>query len=210
MFALKRISGFFVRCVLFYALLMLPWPGLMDGYRAFFRAGGNLVFASFGSAGSVEFEDVGSRDHAKDTRLVLYKTHPIPQSRSLEIKSGYVGYRPTAFLISLVLATPIPWRRRLKALVVGLVLVNLFIALRLGLLFLDIYSNPGPLTIFSIEGFWKGVLWRCVMIFFRAPAGHYMWPAFCWLLVCFRRNDFADLLRSASPANEAADTTGSR
>ena len=44
MLPLKRISGVFLRCMIYYGLLIAPWPGVMDGYRAFFRAGGAVAY----------------------------------------------------------------------------------------------------------------------------------------------------------------------
>jgi len=68
---LKRLSLFFLGCSLIYALLVVPWPGLLDGYRALFRAGGNALFSSYGPGGSVHFKSISSADHARDTTLVM-------------------------------------------------------------------------------------------------------------------------------------------
>jgi len=189
MFPAKRLSGFFLRCVLYYALLVVPWPGLMDGYRVFFRAGGNLLFKSFGDGGSVFFEPLSSLDHAQDTRLVLRKTKPVSVSGKMDITSVYVGYRPTIFLIALVLAAPVPWSRRLWALLGGLVLVNAFVAFRVWLQLVNAYSDPNALALYSLGPFWKGMLRAAVLVLFRAPAAHYVVPMFIWMLVTFRRGD---------------------
>lgn len=204
MFPLKRISGFFVLCLVFYALLMAPWPGMMDGYRAFFRAGGNLVFGRFGAAGSVSFKQIPAGDHAKDTTLVLRKRRVGKLER--DIKSVYVGYRPTAFVIALALATPVPWRRRLWALLWCLILVNVFIAFRVGLVLLDDFSNNNPLALFSLGRAWKISLKALVLLFYRAPEMHYIVPAFIWLLVTFRRGDLSRLL-TPRPRGKGAATT---
>lgn len=192
MLPLRRISWFFVLCLVFYGLLIAPWPPLMDGYRAFFRAGGNLVFHRFGSAGSVEFKPISSRDHAKDVTLRLTK-HRVG-SLERDITSVYAGYRPTAFLIALVLATPIPWSRRPWALLWGLILVNAFVTFRIGILLLNDFTNPNPLALFTLSHTLKSGLKFLVLLFFRAPEMHYIVPAFIWLLVTFRRGDLKTLL----------------
>ena len=204
MLPLKKVSIFFILSSLYYGLSMAPWPGLMDGYRAFFRAGGNLVFRSFGSSGSVAFEPLSSADHEKDTTLVLRKTRPMPVRGEMDITSGYVGYRPTAFLIALVLATPVPWRRRLWALVWGLVLVNAFIAFRMWLALLDAYSEPNALALYSLSPFWKTILKAGMLVVFRAPAAHYLGPMFIWMMVTFRRGDLQHLLVPRQPEAKAA------
>ncbi len=203
MFPLKRISGFFVLCLVFYALLMAPWPGVMDGYRAFFRAGGDLVFGRFGAAGSVSFKPIPAGDHAKDTTLVLTK-HRVG-SLERDIKSVYVGYRPTAFVIALVLATPLPWRRRVWALLWCLILVNVFVAFRVGIVLLNDFTNPNPLALFTLGRTWKMLLRGLVLLFYRAPEMHYIVPAFIWLVVTFRRGDMSRLL-ARQPRREERPT----
>ncbi len=198
MLPLKRISGVALRCMVYYGLLVAPWPGVMDGYRAFFRAGGNFLFHSFGSAGSVSFEAIPSHDHAKDTTLVLTKQTVTPSGPrtvrgEMDIKCVYIGYRPTAFLVALVLAAPVPWPRRLWALMWGLVLVNAFVAFRVTLQLLDAFSGPNLLALFSLGRSWKITLKILVLIFFRAPEMHYIVPAFIWIMVTFRRGDLRRL-----------------
>lgn len=186
---LKRLSVFFLACSLIYALLIIPWPGLFDGYRAFFRAGGNVLFHSFGSGGSVSFKPIAAVDHSNDTTMVLIKKKPFVRAE-LDIKTGYMGYRPTAFLVALVLATPIPWSRRWRALLWGLLWVNLFVAFRVWLKLLDTYSDPNPLALYTFAAHWKSVLKAFVAVIIKAPETHYMAPAFIWVLVAFRRGEW--------------------
>ncbi len=197
---LKRTSGFFLLCLLTYGLLIAPWPGVMDVYRAGFRAGGNFLFGSFGSAGAASFQPLLSSDLVKDTRIVLRKRRPPFPEADVDIQSGLTGYRPTAFLIALVLATPIHWSRRWRALLWGLLGVNAFIALRVGLLLLNVFSDQNILAIYSFSPFWKGLLQALTLILFNAPATHYTGPMFVWFLVTFRRGDlkaiFATVPRS--------------
>lgn len=199
MHPLRRVSIPFVLCLVYYYVLVFAAP-LMNGYRAYFRAGGNLLFRSFGSAASVQFEPFASQDYAKDTTLVLYKLKPRPVRGTTEITAVYYGYRPTVFLIALILATPIPWRRRLLALVWGLILINVFVAFRLTLQLFDIFSNGDALTLFTLSRPWKTVLKAMIRIFVMAPAGHYMGPAFIWLVVTFRRGDLAAVFGLREPS----------
>ena len=200
MFPLRKLSGFFLCSALYYALLMVPWPGLMQGYRAFFRAGGDQLFHSFGGTASVNFEPLSSTDHSTDTTLVLKKGNV---RGSMDINSGYIGYRPTAFLVALVLATPVPWRRRLMAVCGGLILINAFIAFRIWLQLMDAFSDENVLAIYRIVPFWKSVLHALALVLFRAPAAHYVVPMFIWMIVTFRRGDLRGLIAQSK-------TTGNR
>ena len=203
MWPAKRLGGFFVRCMLYYGLLILPWTGLTAGYGALYRAGGNLLFCRFGSGGAVQFEPLSSQDHAFDTRLVLNKIRPPTVRAELDVKAAYTGYRPTAFLVALVLATPIPWSRRLRALVWGLLWVTTFVALRTGLRLFDTFTTPGPLALYNLSAFWKGVVTGMYRVLVLTPAGHYLVPAVIWGAVTCRRGGWATLL-TTKPSGAAA------
>ncbi len=176
-----------------YALLVVPWPGVMDGYRACFRAGGNLVFRTFGSTGSATFQPVPAIRMGNDTRITLRKRRPPYPETDIDIQSVLIGYRPTVFVIALSLATPIAWSRRWRSLVWGLVGVQVFIIFRVGLLILDSFSNANVLAIYSFGPFFKGLLSVVSTILVRSPAMHYMGPMFVWLLVTFRRGDLREI-----------------
>ncbi|MGB2987004.1 MAG: hypothetical protein WBE26_14115 [Phycisphaerae bacterium] len=204
-------------CYVIYLLLMVPWPGLMDGYRACFRAGANLLFEHSSTAGSVSFKPSSSIDDMKDTTLVLVKRKPvlmrgrrITPRGEMDISSIKTGYRPTAFLIALVLVTPIPWSRRWRALLFGLVLVNVFVAFRLALRILDAFSDPTVLALFSLGPFWKDMLRKVIKVLIVAPAGWYAVPAFIWLAVTFRRGDLANLFVPPQPSTGTTSTTRHR
>ena len=200
---LRRISWFFLCCVLIYALLVVPWPGVMGAYRAYFRASGNLVFGAFGSKGAVVFNPRPGIRKGNDTRLTLRKRRPPFPEADIDINSRMVAYRPTAFIIALCLATPIPWSRRWQALVWGLVGVQAFIAFRVGLFLLDVFSNGNSFAIYSFSPLVKGLLTPAATILFRSPAIHYVGPMFVWLLVVFRRNDVMTVFAGSGKVHTA-------
>jgi len=195
MFPLRPIAGFFVRCALIYLLLVAPLPGLKDGYRAVFRWAGNAIFYSFGGDGSVYFEPLSRADHVRDTRLRLVNRRT-GNSGSMDFKCVYTGYRPTAFLIALVLATPIPWSRRGWALIWGLLGVSLFVAVRVWLRLLDAFSNGDVLALYTFSSFAKAALGNLIKVLVRSPEMSYIIPAFIWILVAFRRGDRATVFSS--------------
>jgi hypothetical protein len=203
MFPWKRLSGFFVRCVLWYALLLAPWPRVMEAYRTVFRAAGNRVFQSVGRGGSVSFEPRTDIDHTGDTTLVFTKVRHYRASTDMQINSAYVGYRPTAFLVALVLASPVPRSRRFVALLAGLVLVSVFVAARVGLQVIDVFSNNDAMALYWPSSWTKQALHAGVLILFRAPAGHYMIPMLIWMVVIYRRGDLRALLDPPRAAEHA-------
>lgn len=202
MFPLRPISIFLVLCVGVYALLMWPWPGVREAHRKAFRACGNVAFQKLPNGGSVAFEAKSSRDHSLDTSMILKKTKPFHAQLPLGITTSYLAYRPAAFLMALVMASPVRWPRRFWALFWGLVFVHLFILFRVGLIVFNTFVNGEALiTIYSLGSAGKFTLFAARNIFARAGAMDYIAPMFVWLLVTFRRGDLdAILRRSTQPA----------
>lgn len=208
MLPLKRISWFFVCSVFVYALLVAPWHGAQDAYETCFQAGGNLLFGTIGEHGTAKFAPPTSKRGTHDTLVTLRKLRS-PYKMDLNISSLQVGYRPTVFLIALALATPIPWSRRWKALVLGLLVVQVFIAFRVWLFLVDLLSNENIMAIYSLPPWVKSVLVGVSLVLFRSPAMHYIGPLFIWLGVTFRRGDFETLMGRA-PADEPVKPASGR
>ena len=209
MLPLKRISWFFVCSVFVYALLVAPWHGAQDAYETFFQAGGNLLFGTIGEHGAAEFAPRTSKRGSGDTLVTVRKRRPPYPAMDLNISSVQVGYRPTVFLIALALATPIPWSRRWKALVVGLLAVQVFIAFRVWLFLTDLLSNENIMAIYSLSPWVKSILRGVSLVLFRSPAMHYIGPLFIWLGVTFRRGDF-EMLMGRAPADQPVKPTPRR
>lgn len=187
--AVKPVVWFVLRLVLIYALLMVPWPGLRDAYAAVFRAGGNLVFGSLGPDRSASLKPLSDPRTKCDTVLVLRVKRA---GRSMEARgacASRLGYVPTAFLLALILATRMPWRRRCKALLLGLLMVNIVVLVTVGLLVLKGLSTNLPPAVALLSPFGRKAV---------AEAAHLMtgtWsvfvvPILIWLLVAFRRADW--------------------
>jgi hypothetical protein len=124
----KAIVGFFVWFLIVYGALMALWPVVADEYGAFFRASGAMIFGSFGSTRTVRFQTLAEPDGTNDTSLTI-RNRAAPKSMELHTSSRRVGYFPTVILAGLILATPVPWRRRALALLWGLLLIHGFISL---------------------------------------------------------------------------------
>ncbi len=195
MFPARRIAGFVVRSLLFYGLLIVPWPGLMDAYSAFFRACGNQLFKSFGSQGAVSFRPPSTPDAAWDTEVLL-KNRQRSSSWLMAYDTRRSGYLPTAALIALTLASPITWRRRGQALVWGLILVNVFIAVRVAVSLVYQFRN---VDLYVFRPFWD----RAITITYEAVSVSILTsclvPVLIWMLVCFRGEDLAPFIRQEHP-----------
>ena len=85
--------------------------------------------------------------------------------------------------------TPIPWKRRLRALLVGLLALQVLVFMRLALLVLEALSRPTPLALFHPgETGWNVISFSSEMLAKELFPG-YLAPLIVWVLVSFRRAD---------------------
>ena len=96
--------------------------------------------------------------------------------------SWQVGYRPTAFVLALVLATPIPWPRRLRAFLWALLAINAYVALRLVLTLLMGFSEEGTVTLFSLGPHTRKALEFIAGFVVLEFEGDLILPAAIWFL----------------------------
>jgi len=220
---LTPIAGCCGRFLLVFIGLMAPWPGVADGYAAAFRWASQTAFSTIGSHRSVRFLDLRAiqpgdlppgvaappATDVLDTLVVLQSRDDPSQLALMRTGSWQLGYRPTAFLIALVLATPIPWRRRGRCLVLGLAGVTLFVALRVFLTLAMGFSGDGPIALLPLGPTARGAL-RFVANFVALEfEGDLVLPAVIWFAVTFRALDVPGWMRSASAvASETHHSAG--
>ncbi len=189
--------SFFLALFALFVVLYLPWPGLDSAYLACFRAAGNVLFGSIGPAGVVEFVDEYPAKYERfappapaenwPVRLILKNRRTAKEK--LQVYSARHGYLAAALTAALILATPIPWPRRARALLLGLILVNLFAALRIYLGLLSEFTGDNPIAQFHPGPFWKSALDLSVRMLTVSPEFTFVIPVFIWIAVTIRRRD---------------------
>lgn len=191
---LRRLALFFG----FFAVLIAPWPGINDAYSAWIRASGRAAFYMGHPGFELKFEALQeTRDRPLDTRIVLIGLRD-PQGEGrrratvMDLDMRGIGWVPTAFLAALVLASPIPWPRRVRALVLGLVAMHAFVLLSLGLHVLD-HSQIGGGTF--MDGLDETLINQVGPGFFVAML--------LWVLVTVRPGDWATLTGRSHDARHA-------
>ena len=129
--SLRRAA--FWRFTFVYGLLIAPWPGFNDIYARYFRGMGQCVFAKGNDRCILNFEAVPQDlHHLLDTRIVLINRDQLDRNgqgpvRYLELSTRSLGWIPTSLVVALVVATPLPWRRRKWSLLFGLLAIHGFI-----------------------------------------------------------------------------------
>ena len=201
----RKIIGFFARFLIAYCLLMFLWPVVCGVYGAYFRAGGDLIF---GSSGSVRFQALAEPEGLDDTKFFVRKGASGKWTFT-QLSSRHMGYLSTAAVLGLILATPVTWARRGRALLWGLVWLHGFIALRLGILVLYTFSvhTAGPLAV--SQGFWSKSLRAGILSVSVGQGLSYIAPIIIWMLVTLRREDLGAILPKRAPHSTSSPRHGS-
>jgi len=209
MLAPRSLGRFFLLSLAsFLALAAIRVP-LDRAYAYLFRGAGNVLFTGFWfwPEGKVRFLNLYAPDQAslinelipgelpeeyrplqpegvKDTLMVLMN-HRTPASIGQLRTSSRSAYWPTAMLIALVLATPLSWSRKGWALLWGLTLIHVFIALRLTLTLLGGgFAVPEKAyALFHPAAFWQRVLTGGQNVLADNPTVSFVVPVFIWFLV---------------------------
>jgi len=190
----KHVIGFFCVFVLIYVLLMVPWPGLATAYSGLYRTGAAFLFEPLAHEGAIRFYPLNDVDD--DIRIAFYnQDQESPDGKMTPVgfiprNSRHAGYMYIAFLTALVLASPIPWRRKGWALFWGMILIHGYIVFKLAIWI--IYGfNKEPLSLIVLSPFWQRVLLLTIDVFVRNLTFGFIVCVFIWILVSFRREDWS-------------------
>lgn len=204
---LKPAAMFLLRFLLVFLLLLAPLSVTKRAYASLLRFGGTCLFASFPPNGTVHFfptstltpEDVpkGYKLPAPDRGLDIHLKLTSRSSRThmtiLHTNSRYIAYVPTAFVAALILATPIPWPRKWRALLWGMLLVSAFVALKFAVWLVFAFARNDPVAMFHFGPFGRGVMRHLYSVIVTGVPGTYIFPLPIWILVTFRRADWPRL-----------------
>lgn len=187
----KLVSLFFVKLAFFYAIFLIPWPGVREAYASGFRAGANLLFRTFGERGRAYFEPLdltGKGFDAYDTRIVMRNLKTGARGTIPGMNSRLMGYLPTVFAATLILATPVTWKRRGVGLCLGMALMSAFAAFDVWLYLMDVWTDATPLGIYAPPPWGRSLFVAALNVVGRSPVTAYIVPVFVWL-VLIRRED---------------------
>jgi hypothetical protein len=183
---------FLLRFLVIFGLLIAPWPGLNHAYSQYFQSLGQAVFnPSSESKRMVVFTPASGQIPVMDTRIVLENAELADASgkglvKSTEIDTRSIGWVPTALTMALILATPIPWTRRLVALAGGVFLIHLFIFFSLQAW---VWDNSPDLSLLTLSKFEERVVGELNYALMNQLGVSFTVPVVIWTLVTFRRQD---------------------
>lgn len=183
----RTIARFFVVALVVYTVLVLPWPGVRSTYRNAFLVAGRAMFSNFGDEGLVVFQPSAEDEDAAE--LLLGKRGEV--LGGVRVETGQVGFVPCVIMVALVVATPSRWKRKLRALFVGTLLVNVFVVFRIWLLLLYSFCKNEPYRLYDPGPFWGKIVSRAAEFFFFAPTCSFMVPILIWFAVALYPEDIA-------------------
>lgn len=199
--------------VTFLALFLVVMVGLSVAFRwigpaylAGYRLVGNIVIPGMGPNCDVRFEflpeDSQYRDRYRDTKLVLQ--HKITRVKRTKVLGARVtGYVPTVMLIALIVATPLPWRRRGRALLWGVAIMQGIVILRTALLVLYVVSHDETLQAMKLGPTADYLVVSAFNAFVRSTLSSYVLATLVWIGVCLRKSGWDAFTRSLSTSRAA-------
>jgi hypothetical protein len=133
------------------------------------------------------------------------------RERILGLDSRGVGWIPTALLLSLILATPVAWRRRARALCIGMPLVHGYIVSTAAVYIWSesLRFQPGPAGTGpgGFLGWIAGALEETLVVQLGAS---FVVPAMIWILLTFDLRGMIGLGGGGTPVGTDAEGTWPR
>ena len=198
----QPILRFLLGFILAYAGLLIIFSFAEHQFAAHYQAMGKAAFEKFGNKGIVQFSSRADNDsnYKLTTKIILFNRDQVIAARQsgqasvlgaeLYLSSWYNGVLPMVLLISLILASPVPWKRKLIAILVGLLVIYLFILLKMHLAIANEYLNTPSLGILPSHSKLVKTTYEMLVANIETT---FIIPVFIWILVTFRKKDLQRL-----------------
>jgi hypothetical protein len=192
----KNISGFFSIFLITYIILLLP-AGPGKAYGNFLRNIANKTLNGINKDELILLKENSSKEKAGDTRLYLsnkaLKVSDTDYTTAIyPLKLKRIGFIATAFLISLIIAAPVSWRRKLTALLIGFSIMTIFVLIKLRIIILHTYAISQSIGLHQDPEEIKRITFWDEIFGTLNTNGYYM-AILIWLVVTFRKNDWQRL-----------------
>ncbi len=179
--------------------------GLSKGYRSVIRNLSTRIFQENWSNGIVQFREPGDQfgkglETAIDMVNREENARAAASGTSVKAVTVYFsihnwGYLLGSFLLSLIIASPVPIKRKLWAAGISLVFFHIYLMARIWLkLEWEIDAHP-ELAILDISDFWSSTLDALNVVFVQNIVVSFLTVTFIWALVTFRKDDWGAFSR---------------
>jgi hypothetical protein len=184
----RLVAVFLLQFAAFYGLLIVPWPGWRAAYGSFFRGLVGAAYTREAVPTIVRFRPAEEPPRPEiDTEILLANRANLDAAgrgpvQILGLDSRGVGWVPTALLLALVAATPLPWASRGRALIAGGALVHAYL---LAVVAFYIWNQSGGLAPVSFLHYWAPLGEFLEETFVTQMGPSFVVPTLIWLLVVF-------------------------
>ncbi len=193
-----RVLTFLLATPALYVLLAIAWPTIGPMYASAYQATATSLFGRFGE-GRVTVGPPAPGERFDSSVSVGRPPSKVIGTRGHS--SRLIGYLPTVLTGALIICTPLPWRRRVRALVWGLALVHAFIAIRIVIGLLQFFSLDAPWRVVEPGPFGRTMIDASYQTLALAPTASFLAPVAIWAMVCLRPWDIAEICAALrSPA----------
>ncbi len=183
-----------------YGLLISPWPGWRSTYSRFFQGMTQWTFGREQGDSIVRVHPAGTSPHPEiDTQILLIDRASANSAgrapaRILEIDSRGVGWVPTALVIALACASPLPWVRRIFVLLVGMLVVNAYVLFAVAAF---LWNQSGGRTPVSVVPYWPSLGSFLEQTFVTQLGPSFAVPVLIWLLAMVVAGKWSSLFFAA-------------
>lgn len=174
---------FFGLSVFVYCLLAAVWPIIGGVYLRFYLTAGEFLCNSFRHGSVICFSRAD--DSTNNIQIVAFNRYlgdENPPTNDIRVNYSihYMDYMSIAFFAALAAATPLPLRRRILSLVLGLILLHVLVVSKLAVIILN-RCNGRWFSLLMSNLFWNSTTSFVIAIFI-------------WVAVSFRRKDWPAIL----------------
>jgi hypothetical protein len=186
-----------------YGVLIVPWPGVRDLYASYFRGFNGALLSKNNGNQLVRFEKAappaaldtaievaGRADRDADGRL---------HGLMLAMDSRGVGWIPTALALALILSTPVPWRRRIKALAPGMAAVHAYIVVTVWIFVWNESNGAGVRAASMQMPVWHRITDGLEEALVTQVGASVVIPVVVWFFVMFSKQDLERVRDAVRP-----------
>ena len=196
----KPILLFLLKTILIYALLAAPFSFYDEAYGKFYRTYGNKFFHRFHGNGLEMFSE---EEEKYLTRMAVGNYAQVRADNTVEtfyrtINTRISGYLPTVLLISLVLSSPVQWKRKMLALILSFVLLSIYIIFQQWIIIFYLSAHNHSLNLYDFSEGQKNIIDFIYRGVVEMLGFSWFIVVVIWLLVTFRKDDLKVLNKRKS------------
>jgi hypothetical protein len=197
----KTLLLFILKLVLLCGLLAAPFSFYDEAYGKFFRSCGKYFFEHFRGDGFVLFGEGRTKDITEVVIGNYNVRNPDNTAKAFqfEVNTRYLGYLPTILFISLVIASPVSWRRKVIALLIGLAIVTAAVMFKQWIELLAVSNKQNWLQLTDFSPGEQKILGKAYDGISRAASAILYLVVAVWLITTFRIDDLKTELKKRPP-----------